>query len=249
MELNEKLAMLRKNNGYSTRELGEKLRVSQSSVSLWEKGARRPDMGTLVKIANLYGVSTDYLLGSEDNSVKSELTILNEQLNSLERNMTMIKKEMDNIQKEIGLYLNTIICDERYLGEIINNSYIKSDDELDHKLKKYISERIANNKQKVQELDKMMIDKQKEFDKNNTFLKETHSKIRTSEYKEHHIKNNLRKIERKSFNNIHIESENELQILILKYLGIYDTFKNTNLSTDKIMEKVKKLIYENIWDI
>ena len=70
MELNEKLATLRHNNGYSTRELGEKLGVSQSSISLWEKGSRRPDMEMLVKIANFYGVSTDYLLGSEENSNK-----------------------------------------------------------------------------------------------------------------------------------------------------------------------------------
>ncbi len=249
MELNEKLAMLRKNNGYSTRELGEKLGVSQSSVSLWEKGARRPDMGTLVRIANLYGVSTDYLLGSEDNSVKSELTILNEQFNSLERNVSMIKKEMDSLQKEMERYLKTIIYDERYLGDIMNNHYVKSDYELDYKLKKYISERIANNKQRVHELEKKMLDKQVEFNKCNNILKETSSKIRDNEYKEMHIKNNLRKIENNSFNNIHIESEKELQIIILKYLGAYETLKNTNLSIDKFMERVKKFICENLWKI
>lgn len=40
--------------------------VERSSVSLWEGNLRQPSYTTLVRLANLYGVTTDYLLGRVD---------------------------------------------------------------------------------------------------------------------------------------------------------------------------------------
>lgn len=42
--------------------LAEKMGVSQRSVSNWELGARQPDYDTLLKLARLFDVTTDYLL-------------------------------------------------------------------------------------------------------------------------------------------------------------------------------------------
>lgn len=63
---NEKLKELRKANNFSQKELGEKLGVTNYSVSDWEQGRAQPDFETLVKISKLFAVSTDYLLGLED---------------------------------------------------------------------------------------------------------------------------------------------------------------------------------------
>lgn len=57
------LALLRKEKGLSQKEAAEKLGVSQALLSHYEKGIRECGLDFLVKAANFYGVSADYLLG------------------------------------------------------------------------------------------------------------------------------------------------------------------------------------------
>ena len=62
MILADKIIDLRKKNGWSQEELAEKLGVSRQSVSKWESAQSVPDMGRVVQMSELFGVSTDYLL-------------------------------------------------------------------------------------------------------------------------------------------------------------------------------------------
>ena len=62
MILADKIIDLRKKNGWSQEELAEKLGVSRQSVSKWEGAQSVPDMGRVVQLSELFGVSTDYLL-------------------------------------------------------------------------------------------------------------------------------------------------------------------------------------------
>ncbi len=57
------LRTLRLSEKMSQDELGKKLGVCNQTVSFWEIGKREPDLDTLVKIADYFQVSTDYLLG------------------------------------------------------------------------------------------------------------------------------------------------------------------------------------------
>lgn len=61
-----KLKSLREEAGYSQARLAAKLGVSQSTVGGWESGTREPSFKTLMGIADLFGVSVDYLLGRTD---------------------------------------------------------------------------------------------------------------------------------------------------------------------------------------
>lgn len=62
--LAEKLTELRESRRYSKTEVAEKLNLnSLSTYANWEYGTREPDSKTLIKIAELYNVSVDYLLG------------------------------------------------------------------------------------------------------------------------------------------------------------------------------------------
>mgnify|MGYP004457172673 FL=1 len=65
MIMAEKITMLRKRSGWSQEELAEKLGVSRQAVSKWESGASLPDLDRMVKISQLFCVSTDYLLKDE----------------------------------------------------------------------------------------------------------------------------------------------------------------------------------------
>ena len=57
-----RLKELRQSRNLSQKELAEILKVSTGTVGNWEVGLREPDFAMLVKIADLFNVSCDYLL-------------------------------------------------------------------------------------------------------------------------------------------------------------------------------------------
>lgn len=65
MILAEKIIALRKRMNWSQEELAEKLDISRQSVSKWEVGATIPDLDKILKMSEIFGVSTDYLLKDE----------------------------------------------------------------------------------------------------------------------------------------------------------------------------------------
>lgn len=65
MILAEKIIALRKRMNWSQEELAEKLDISRQSVSKWEVGATIPDLDKILRMSELFGVSTDYLLKDE----------------------------------------------------------------------------------------------------------------------------------------------------------------------------------------
>lgn len=56
----------RLNRELTQKELASLLGVTQDSISLWEKGKRIPDTNYVITLSRIFGVSTDYLLGLED---------------------------------------------------------------------------------------------------------------------------------------------------------------------------------------
>ena len=76
MILAEKIIKLRKQQGWSQEDLAMHMGVSRQSVSKWESMASIPDLDKIVKLSELFGVSTDYLLKDEvDDDPAPELFI------------------------------------------------------------------------------------------------------------------------------------------------------------------------------
>lgn len=75
MTLSEKIIYLRKRGGWSQEELGDKLGISRQSVSKWESGMSTPDIDKIIKLSELFGVSTDYLL-KEDADAAAEAPVI-----------------------------------------------------------------------------------------------------------------------------------------------------------------------------
>ncbi len=66
-----RLKELRLKHNYTGEEIGRKLQVSKSAISMWEKDLRSPSADLIEKFATIYGVSTDYLItGKESTSTK-----------------------------------------------------------------------------------------------------------------------------------------------------------------------------------
>lgn len=72
MKLEEKIALMRKRNGWSQEELAFRLDVSRQAVSKWEMGASTPDIDNVLKMSQLFNCSTDYLLKDETTVTATE---------------------------------------------------------------------------------------------------------------------------------------------------------------------------------
>lgn len=79
MILADKIARLRKKNGWSQEELAEKMNVSRQAVSKWESAQTVSDLEKILMLGNLFGVTTDYLLKdemeNEEFSAGEEITV------------------------------------------------------------------------------------------------------------------------------------------------------------------------------
>ena len=65
MILADKIMNLRKKNGWSQEELAEKLGVSRQSISKYEGAQAVPDLDKILKLSQIFGVTTDYLIKDE----------------------------------------------------------------------------------------------------------------------------------------------------------------------------------------
>ena len=78
----ETLRRLRVENGVTQNALASHLGFTHVAVVKWENGQREPDFATLLKIAEFFDVSTDFLLGRErkpsgENFTLAEIELLN----------------------------------------------------------------------------------------------------------------------------------------------------------------------------
>ena len=62
----ERIKVLRLEKGLSQKELSRVLYVTHATVGFWETGARLPSLHMIVRVADFFGVSIDYLLGRVD---------------------------------------------------------------------------------------------------------------------------------------------------------------------------------------
>ncbi len=65
MSFGETIKTLRNNSKMTQEKLAEMLSISPQAVSRWETGAAMPDISLLPPLANLFGVTTDFLLGMD----------------------------------------------------------------------------------------------------------------------------------------------------------------------------------------
>ena len=66
MTFGKKISELRRASGLSQEQFGEMFGVSRQSVSKWESDQTMPELATIIKIADFFGISVDELLGREN---------------------------------------------------------------------------------------------------------------------------------------------------------------------------------------
>lgn len=61
--IGDKLKQLRQENGLRQEQVARLVGADRSSISAWENDSRQPSYQSLVRLAEVYNVSTDFLLG------------------------------------------------------------------------------------------------------------------------------------------------------------------------------------------
>ncbi len=59
----DRLKELRINKGWKQRELADHLHTNQQTIARYESGERAPDLETIGKLCDIFGCTSDYLLG------------------------------------------------------------------------------------------------------------------------------------------------------------------------------------------
>ena len=72
MTFGERLQALRQRAGMSQDQLAERLGVSRQAVSRWERDETMPETDKVIALADLFGVTTDYLLRPQPESSETE---------------------------------------------------------------------------------------------------------------------------------------------------------------------------------
>ena len=112
------IASLRKSKGWTQVELAEKLNVSDKAVSKWESEAGFPEISQLPALANLFGVTIDYLMTGKT-AEKERI------LNSKAKSVKVKDLPNDEFNKQVQSAIRNGIISIKKLKEIANFATIK----------------------------------------------------------------------------------------------------------------------------
>ncbi len=120
------IRILRKEKNITMKQLGKMIGVSESAVSQYENGKRQPDIDTLIKIADFFNCSMDYLLRRTEN--RQLHFKINEAVRLTSREETHINKyrKLDEHSKDIVDFITNREL-ERHV-EVSTPSYIAARD-------------------------------------------------------------------------------------------------------------------------
>lgn len=103
---NQILIDLRKKNNYSQQFIADELGISRQAYSHYETGRREPDFSTLIKLASIFEVSTDYLLGRDesDNKKSPDKSELNGAFFRLKKGLEPYDLDKDDVDFLLKVY-------------------------------------------------------------------------------------------------------------------------------------------------
>jgi transcriptional regulator with XRE-family HTH domain len=116
LDLQNKLAELRKERNMSQKEFSKIFNVAQNTISQWEQGKRNMDTESLLKLADFFQVTTDYLLGRSEAALRPANTFV---LSASEEMMVKKYRTLPPLSQETvdtvleSLYLKEQACRQK----------------------------------------------------------------------------------------------------------------------------------------
>jgi transcriptional regulator with XRE-family HTH domain len=101
---------LRKKQGLTQKQLADMLYKSESTIRMWELGKSEPDNQTIRQLAEIFNVSSSYIIGEENSAVSAIHTIASPNKNGIvfirARDGSIVESELDDDQ--IDLFKNML---------------------------------------------------------------------------------------------------------------------------------------------
>ena len=98
IDLGKTLRGLRLSKGYTQQQVADFVKVTKSMISAYENGLLQPSYEVLIRIASLYKVSTDFLLGNNSNNDYSLEGLTSEQIETVLKIIYEMEKANNLIQ-------------------------------------------------------------------------------------------------------------------------------------------------------
>lgn len=111
----EQLKNMRKKYGLTMKQLGNEIGVAESTISQYESGKREPDYATLIKLANYFNVSIDFLLGRE----KSDS--LTQDISKAESRFEKMRRRINEMRETAGMSMEDLAQKSNIPIETIEN--------------------------------------------------------------------------------------------------------------------------------
>ena len=96
----ERIRYLREKNGFTQKEVANRLGVESAAISKYELDMREPNIEAIKKLATLFNVSIDYLLGRTPDVLVSEVDKDIIEIPVLKRKYNLLKCRMDKVKEE-----------------------------------------------------------------------------------------------------------------------------------------------------
>ena len=107
MSFNEQLTKLRKRNNITQIELANLMNVKQYVISSWETGRSEPNISQIIKLSDIFKISTDYLLDrhiiitNSENEFNKVIENINKDINDdFTKDLIKILEDIPNNKKE-----------------------------------------------------------------------------------------------------------------------------------------------------
>ncbi|MDL2225079.1 helix-turn-helix domain-containing protein [Eubacteriales bacterium OttesenSCG-928-M02] len=117
-EFKDRIKSLRKEKGLTATQLAFELGRSESSVRVWEMGRSKPDIDTLIRLAEMFKCPTDYLLGLSDARASTDIELMKAELFSIEHELEAAKANRSSQEREIARIQQEIEDQSEVFGDL-----------------------------------------------------------------------------------------------------------------------------------
>ncbi len=93
LKIPERIKDIRDKNGLTQEELARKMSITRSSVNAWEMGISMPSPENLVRLSEIFNVSTDYILGVDNRETVSIDNLSDEEKKIVYELVKILKKK------------------------------------------------------------------------------------------------------------------------------------------------------------
>lgn len=99
MKINEKIKKLRLEKGWSQTQLANKMGIHPQNIGRYERGSFSPSVEALIKFAEVFGVSIDYLVNEELSD--TQIIVKDKQLQKYIEQVDNLNEEDKNLIKKV----------------------------------------------------------------------------------------------------------------------------------------------------